>query len=209
MARYSQIKKGTRARRTVSFPMMDGTVIECDVVPLLSDAEAEILAGARSFAKARGVENPGDGDPIYELGRWVHTVARGCVDKDSPADAPQPFFDGGVEQILDPVDGLDRDRIALLFVEQEHWQDACAPSPKGLSAGEYLAEVLAHAEAPEHATLPFARWRPVMQSSFVRTMAAQLSTLLKLKSLHGSDGADEERSSATSPPVSMPRGDRS
>jgi len=200
MTRYGQIKKGVRARKRIELPMMDGSVVACDVVPLLSSGDAEILAGARAFAIARGVAEPKDGEPLYELGRWVHTIALGCVDPDSPAHAPQPFFDGGVEQILDPKDGLDRDRIALLYVEQELWQDQCAPSPKGMGAGEFLAQVLAHAGVPEGADLPLRRWRPVMQQSFVHTMARQLASLLQLKSLIGSDGAEGEKSSAISKP---------
>lgn len=200
MARYGQIK-GVRARKRIELPMMDGSVVACNVVPLLSSGDAEILAGARAFAFARGVSKPKD------RGAALRARAVGSYNRARLRRIPtlrrmrlRPFSMEASSGILDPKDGLDRDRIALLYVEQELWQDQCAPSPKGMGAGEFLAQVLAHAGVPEGADLPLRRWRPVMQQSFVHTMARQLASLLQLRSLIGSDGADGEKSSAISKP---------
>lgn len=187
MAKFSQVAKGATARKRVSFTLMDGTAVECAVIPLLVEADAEILAGARKHAMDRGVADPKDGDPLYEQGIWIHTIVRGCVDPDSPENAPQPFFDGGAQQILHPTLGLDRDRIAFLFEAQQAWQDECSLRPGKLTAGEFFAELVRHAELPEGAELPFERWRPVLRRSFVRSMAVRLGELLQLRSLLGPD----------------------
>jgi len=124
MAKFKDVAEGQLARRAVEFPLPSGRLVTVAVVPLFGESEAEILAAARAYAQAHGVPDPKKGDELYEFGIWVHTVVRGVVDPDSPADAPQPFFDGGVAQILDPRSGLGREWIALLFEAQQAWQDA-------------------------------------------------------------------------------------
>lgn len=217
MAKFSQIAKGAAARHPVTFPLLSGQEVTCAVVPLIGEAEADVLTGARAFAVSRGVADPKAGEPIYELGLWIHTLVRGCVDADSPEDKPEPFFDGkdadgkalpdgGVQQILDPRRGLDRDRIALLFQAQQAWQDECAPGPKTLDPAQYLAEVYRHAGVPEGLALPLEEWRHAMRRSFMRSTCKALVDALQLKSLFGSLTQDTPRSS-TSSPRPAPEGD--
>lgn len=180
MSKFSQIALGIRALKPVEIPLQDGVVATCSVRPLLGYEEAKILADARAYAKARGVDDPRDGNPIYELGVWVHTIVHGCVDSD---DASAPFFDGGADQILDR---LDRDRIALLFEQQQTWQDECSPRQRSMSWEEYKATVVALAMSGDDADIPFVLSRPVLRASFMRSMAKALVTLADPNSPFGS-----------------------
>lgn len=204
MAKFSSIAKGHTARRLVTIPLLSGDDLVCDVVPLLVDQESRILSEARAYAKAKGIDDPKDGQPLYELGKWVHTLVHACVDPDSPVDNPAPYFDGGVAQIIDPAKGLDRDRVALLYKYWEAWQDECSPPPRSMTSAEYYAHVIGCAESEEGAMLPFEPLRPAIQRNFVRTMARQVIELLQLKSHFGSPSADESPSSTTSVPPTPP-----
>jgi hypothetical protein len=183
MSKFSQIARGTRALKVIDLPLPDGVTAKCAVRPLLGSEEAAILTAARAYAKDRGVDDPRDGNPIYELGFWVHTLVHGCVDAD---DAAAPFFDGGVEQILG---ALDRDRIALMFEQQQAWQDECSPRVTSMTGDEYVAHILKIASSAEDADVPFDRWRPALLASFLRTTALQLVVALgdRLPSMLGSE----------------------
>jgi hypothetical protein len=184
MSTFSKLARGALARHRVPFTTLDGTEAECDVRPLVGSDEAIVLTEARKFALDRGVADPKDGNPIYEFGTWVHTIRLGCVDPESPPDAPLPFFDGGVSQILE---NLDPDRIAMLCEQQRCWQDACAPRPAGLGEDAFVAKVLQLATSAEGEDAPFAELRPALLRSFTRTLAGRFVTLVQLKSHSGSD----------------------
>ena len=198
MAKFSSIARGVRARKAVTFPLLGGGDATCAVVPLLAEQEVAVLAQARAFAISKGLTDPKDGQPLYELSKWVHTLVHACVDVDSPLDDPAPFFDGGAAQILHPKEGLDRDRIALLYQEWMAWQDECSPPPGTMTGEEYMRHLLSHSEVADGAELPFVRWRPIIQQAFVRTMASQLSVLLGLRSLSGSISPESMTSSENS-----------
>lgn len=198
MARFRDVAKGPNARHTVEVALLDGTAWRVDVVPLIGEAEAEVLVGARAFAKARGVEDPKPGVELYELGLWVHTLLAACLDADEPA-RPVRAFDS-VEQILDRGTGLDRDRIAFLFEAQQRHQDACSFRKRGLSMAEYVAAVVEHGTAAEDVPeLPFERWQPATRRSFVRSMAHQLYTLLGSNSSGGLGSSEPSGEMNSSP----------
>jgi hypothetical protein len=201
MSRFNSILKGTLARKPITVPMWGGATFTCDVVPLLGGVEAEVLKAAREFAQKRGIAEPRNGDPIYELGIWVHTLLHACKDHETPAEAPAPFFESA-DEILDH---LDRDRIALLFEAQQSWQDHCAPRPRSMDTAEYFKAVIDHAIAPEDAEeLPFERFAPILRRGFVHFMARQLYASLQLNVLHGltSQGAESSSKSASENPGS-------
>lgn len=151
----SDIEAGTKARKAVPFSMGDGApqlhvndagqlvptdgagVVLVDVRVLDILEEAQCAADARSFAKAQGVDDPREGNPIYDYALMVHVVVRATIDHDSPADKPEPFFDGGATQAWK----LDRERIAMLYEHQASWQAACSPRKLNLSEGEFLGFV--------------------------------------------------------------------
>jgi hypothetical protein len=197
MARFSDIKKGTLARRRVDLPLTGGGMVQVDVVPVMPETEAEILRDAIAFARSYGVENPKDGDPHYALGIQVHTIARACIDPDSPEHAPAPFFDGGVAQITDRTTGLIRQQIALLYEAQVAWQEELSPGPRGRDPAAYVAVLLQAREAPDATDLPFFKWPRVTQADFLRYTADLLSSLLTSKS-DGGPSSPAEKSGPSS-----------
>jgi hypothetical protein len=202
MARFAQVAKGGLARQRVEVALIDGTTWAVDVVPLIGEHEADVLVGARAFAKARGVEEPKAGVELYELGLWVHTLLVACLDPDEPTKAVRAF--DSVEQMLDRTTGLDRDRIAFLFEAQQRHQDACSFRKRGLSMAEYIQAVVEHAVAEEDpAALPFEQWQPATRRSFVRFLAHQVTLLWNLKSPSG-PGLPDEPTNSTSSLTSAP-----
>lgn len=201
--KFSQIVKGTRARKAFPLPMPDGVEYELALVPLSGAQEMQAHADARKLAAERGSAEPKAGDPLFERALWATTLAVACVDTESPEAAPRPFFDGGAVQILDD---LDRDRIAYLFEAQQAWQDECAPRPGSMTGDEFLSNVLACARSEDGAELPFERWRPVLRRSFVRSLALQAVISLLPRSPSGPSSPDTTSSSASSSPISAGEG---
>lgn len=201
--KFSQIIKGTRARKAFPLPMPDGVEYEVALVPLSGSQEMQALADARKVATERGSAEPKAGDALYERALWACTLAAACIDPESPEAAPRPFFDGGVGQILDE---LDRDRIAYLFEAQQAWQDECAPRPGSMTGDEFLSNVLACARSEDGAELPFERWRPVLRRSFVRSLALQAVISLLPRSPSGPSSPDTTSSSESSSPTSAGEG---
>jgi hypothetical protein len=142
--------------------------------------EAAVLAKARGFAKERGVDDPRDGNPIYDLGQWVHTLAVACIDPESPEEAPRPFFEGGADQIL-ASELLGRDVIAYLYEHQQSWQDEVSPRARTIGAAELVAHVVEVASTED--PTPFLRLVPALRWSLHRSMALALLTSPTLKSL--------------------------
>lgn len=198
MARFADIVRGTRARKTIRLPIAgakadpseelgwDGRTVEIDVRPLRPDEDARVLEGALAFAKARGASDAGRGEPLYELGMALHSLLHGCVETESPTNAPRPFFDS-VEQILGSED-LTRDHVAYLFQHIEAWQVECAPRLVKLTP-EQFADTVARAAGGD--IDPFVQLRPGAQWNFLRTLASLHLTSLerRLPSGSGSDPA--------------------
>lgn len=176
MARFRQITQGTRARKAFPFQAStssDGEPVQVDLRPLTSAEEVDALAQARAYAVARGLVEPKEGQPVYDLAVMAFVVLLATLDHDSPADKPAPFFDD-VEQVLT----LDRDRLSLLYEAQVSWQELCSPRPTKLSPEEYAGLVYALAtEEVGDAVSPFvARLPRATLVSCARTMARQLLT---------------------------------
>lgn len=110
MGKFSQIVQGTRARQTEVLPLVGarfdisagawvGPQDKVDLRALSEGEEIEVLREARAYAKAQGGDAI-DEDAIYQHALRVFTLAKACVDCDSPAGAPTPYFDGGAAQIF-------------------------------------------------------------------------------------------------------------
>jgi hypothetical protein len=154
-----------------------GVEVGCSVRHLMADQETAILVDARAFAKARGVEDPKPDDPLYLVGMMVSTVLRGYVDGDAPQGELEPFFDGGVDQVLRH---LDQDRIAYLWAAQCAFQDACSGRVVKLTDAEVLARVHGIASADPNDPAPFADLRPFQQHQLMRAMAKLILSLSAL-----------------------------
>lgn len=149
---------------------------------------ALVLQRAREFAVARGVPEPKEDDELYQYGKAVWCCLLGCVDPDSNAARPEPFFDGGLDQLL-ALDGLGRDGILLLAELQEQWQEEVSPSARDLE-GKAFEEAVAQLAGPMGGTF-FLNLRPGMRLSLARSMAALLLTLLRGRSPSGSSSTSQ------------------
>lgn len=194
--RFSDIAKGTRAVKAITLPM-GGVEHPLAVRPLTGGEEGDVEARAVAYALGKGSKAPVVGDRLYDLGRMTATLALGCVCSDAPT---LPFFDGGVEQILE---GLDADRIALLYEQHQAWQDECGARATRMSGGEWFAKVMevANAVADED---PLALSRPAMRRDWERTTAAQYLILLQDKSSSMLDSEASTKSDASPPPPPDP-----
>jgi len=184
MGAFSTIAAGARARKRVEATTIAGDTFACELRPLVGDDDALVLQRAREFAIARGVAEPKEGEPLYELALAVESLAIACVD---PDDGSKPFFDGGAAQIRAH---LDRDRILYLYETLTTWQASFSPREHKLDWPTFVATVYELATSEEaDADAPFARWPHGTLVSFTRTLARLWWTSLAPKSPSGTDSA--------------------
>jgi hypothetical protein len=193
MSKFSDIAEGTRARHPATLPLpgarvnaetgeWEGPTVALDLRALREDEYVQVLERARAFAVARGVAHPEPGDDIFERGKMVHTLAVACIDKDSPPEAPAPFFDGGWESIH-RASNLTPEVVAYLALKQALFQDEVNPLATSQSPAEFMAAVIKTAGGDLGF---FVNSRPGLQWSFTRTLASQLLALLADRSLSSS-----------------------
>ena len=195
MGRFSDIAKGTRATRPVVLDYA-GAPVALAVRPLTGAEEASALADGRAYAVGKGVADPKPTDRLYEIGYMAATLVLGCVDADAPG---APFF----ASLAEVLDNLDTDRIAYLYEQQQAWQDWCAPRPKDMDAGEFIALVLRLAEegAGADADDPLVMLRPSLRLSFARTLARQYVSRLTPS---GDSGSAAGLDTSTPPDLPLP-----
>ena len=181
MPKFSEVAAGVRARRPATLPL-PGAVPDGETggwtgptVPLHLRALAEpeyddVLEFALKFAKKRGLENPEDGDAIYERGKMLQTLAFACINADSPEEDPQPFFDEGVPQILARTDVMTPEVIAYLYEHQQIMQEVVSPLRKDMTPSEFM---IAAAETAKGNLAFFVNTRPGMRWTFVRILASR------------------------------------
>lgn len=195
MAKFSQVIKGSRARkRGVAFTTLSGAETTCDLVVLNGTDEEEILAAATAAAKKAGAE-PSEGSIAFDFARACEIVFRAAVDPESPDDRPARFFDS----IAEVKDHLDRERIFLLFDEQDALQNEASPRPSKMELDGFLNHLYEHALVPEGEMLPFERWQPVLRRSWVRFLVDRALSSIDPRSLSSSAaGSSSVATSGTS-----------
>lgn len=197
MSKFSAIVRGSRQRKHgIEFTTLHGAPAKCDL-RILSGAEyEECLATATAAAKKAGAEAM-DGNIVFDFARAVEIVARAAVDPDIQ-DRDEPFFESA--QVV--RDGLDRERIFLLFEVQSTFQDEASPRLHHIDTPEEVTKkIWEHALVPEGKELPFERWQPALRRDFVRSLVDRLVTSDALKSLSTSAASSSSGSdTATSPP---------
>jgi hypothetical protein len=146
---------------------------------------------AGNFARERGVKEPNEADPIYNLGVSIYICAMACVDPDSDVKNPEPFFgtrgdlESAARELLDSVH-IGRDGIAYLAEAHEAWQDICNPRANRIAPNVFYDTVVAMADDnPDKALATFLALRPGMLLASFRTMGRLLLTLLPEKSSYG------------------------
>jgi len=212
-ARLSDLQAGTRAIHRVVLPLVNTRAVGLPDLPELAEQRAAdaasnggdsapatvevglriltggetagILERARAFARGKGVDDPKEGDPLYELGRMVHTILLAAVDPESPPGAATPFF-ASTSEILDSPH-IGRDGIVYLAECQESWQDVCSPQVGKVSPDELL-EYVGRLAADSTSTF-FVSLRPGTRWSLARTTALLLLDSLTLRSASGSTSA--------------------
>lgn len=164
--------------------------IEVGLRVLLGIETQEALKRALSYAELHGSKNPGPGDPLYDFGLRLYTVALAAVDPDSDPRDAEPFFgnrgdpQSGVDDILNSPH-IGRDGILYLSEQQEYWQDLCSPQPLKLTP-EQLWEKVGEVAASRDGR-PFFGLRPGLQWVLARFMAGQLVSSPDHKFFFGAD----------------------
>ncbi len=178
MSKFRDIAAGTSARRTLSLPLLSGGTVAVAIVPLLLGADTDCLAGAREYAKAKGIEDPKPGDPLYERGLMIHVVLKSVVDADV-TDRNDPFF-GSIEEL---ERFLDSDRLAFLFASQRRYQNEVAPAPRTNDIATYTQFVMALALSGEGgSSIPLGYLPLKTEQDFTVRLAKSFFGLLKLSS---------------------------
>jgi hypothetical protein len=153
--RFSNVVRGARAVQPISLRLPGGRVLRCGVRPLHPEVEVPLVTAE---ARRRAGEDGGGaapGEPIFEGWLYALTLACACIDLDTPDGTPEPFFDGGPEQIRAHLDG---ETIRQLYRTQVAFQAEClvldvegdvADRLLGLDAGaETLSPQVVAAEFP-------------------------------------------------------------
>ncbi len=199
MPKFSDVIQGARARKPIKLPLPGaqidsetgqwlGATVDLLVRPLIDEEHTRVLKHALAFARKNGLEEPGEGDPLYERGRMLETLAIACLDTDSTDDLPIPFFDGidaKTKEHVGAVAQIQRSEImtpevvSYLFLQQQMFQDEVNPLLHTMSPGEYMAAAIKTAQGDMSF---FVNSRPGMQWSFVLTTVKQLLSALSLNS---------------------------
>lgn len=152
---------------------------------------ATVYQKAGEFARERGVKEPNETDPIYNLGVSIYICAIACVDPDSDPKNPEPFFgkrgdlgSAALELLSSPHIG--RDGIAYLAEQHEAWQDEANPQANKIPPSKLYDLVVEFADKNERKGLAsFLALRPGMRWRCMRFMASQLVNLPQFKSFFG------------------------
>ena len=205
MAKFSNLAKGALQGRVFDLLMPSGATDKIRIVPLVGRTDDEIGKLAAKFAVEHGGE-PKDTDREFDRGLRIHTILHACQDVDSPIDRPEPYF-SGIDEILDPRTGLDRDRIALLFEFQQLVQDEFAPRRRDLTPVEFVDWLLKTTEVDDGGELPFERSPRATQRAFMRGIAALAKASLLDRSTDGPSSPVVSTSSAATASASGASGE--
>lgn len=169
-SKFGRLLKGLDEVRTVELELPGASgaraVVKVGLRPLAGWDETAALEDAARFARARGA-SPSSDDPIYVMAVWAETLVRAAVSVD-PEDKGQPFFESS-EEILR---GLDRDRISLLYEQQQIVQEGAGARKESMSEGEMVAAVMAIARAEvDDVHRFFSEWGPTARATLLRFLA--------------------------------------
>lgn len=169
----------------------DPATIDVGIRVLTGLEWATVHEKAGQFARERKVPDDqlNDRNPIYNLGCSVYTCVLACVDPDTSASDPDPFFgergDPPEVAALDLLQSeqINRDSIQFLAAAQSLWEDRCSGTALQVAPHQMLA-IVAGLASPDFGKAfdTFLGLRPGMQLQSARFMASQLAILQTLKS---------------------------
>lgn len=172
--KFAQLQKGTAARKTVSLRIR-GETIPVDVRVLTPSEEIDAYAKAIEFARGKGTDLGADDSTVFKWAHDAHIALVACVDSESPADKPEPFF-AGIDEVLSGH--LCTADVAYLVESWEAWQDEHGGRVRTMTRDEAASAVIQLANlSTEDAAFFFASLRPGMRFSLARFMASQLVAL--------------------------------
>ena len=182
MAKFSDIVKGTRARKTgVECTTLSGVPFTFDIRVLSGQEEAAVVAAAGKRAKELGGEAV-ETDLNFQFESAVQYVAVAATDPESPEGAPVAFFASPDEVRSE----LDRERIVYIAEVARRFQESVSPRQHELSELDYVHTLYSFAEGAMKDN-PFFRWPQSTQNRWLHTFAKDHVTLLELKSRSGMD----------------------
>jgi hypothetical protein len=188
MGKFADIASGeVPRRRDVKFTTLRGAETSCDLVVLDGALYEECLR--RATAKAIEAKVPAaEGSALFEFARACEIVALAAMDPEKPTER---FF-ASVDEVKR---GLDDERILMLFREHEILQDEHSPRKGKATVEELMGMVYDHALKEDEESLPFERYRPVLQRTFVRFLVdlhltSSASKSLSTSPLSSSSGSD-------------------
>lgn len=160
---------------------------------------ATVYEKAAQFARDRKVPDNqlNDSNPIYNLGCSVFVCVLACVDPETKASDPDPFFgergdleSAALELLSSPHIG--RDGIQFLTAAQQLWQDRCSPTALRLPTDKMFQQVAELSSTDDEvSSRAFLDMRPGMQWVCMRFMAKLLQDLPMLKSLFSPSSPSE------------------
>lgn len=190
--KLSQMMQGKKAESEPVEVVGFGFTVLC--VPLTATEYGNACVFARERAKAKGAENPENGDPVYDLALMAAVLVAGCVDPDSPPDARAKSFES-VDEILD---AMHPEHVVYLHEHHERWQDETSPNHRKLS-GEALFDKVREVTGAD-GLAGFMRLSPSTRWHFVRSMGLTLLGLLEVKSTPSSPSSGSSPTRAPSTP---------
>lgn len=177
------IQRGTRAFRTETLPLLDGTEVTLDVRVLDGAEQSE----AREYAVAEALRTkttPQPGEVIFDEALSVCTILLATYESGpEPIERRARFFSSAKEV----RQHLDADRIALLAIAQEAVQMSAAARVVQMEEGKFMDSVIACAAQELGTELPFERWARGLQRTWVHTLACRHVALLAANLRSGSD----------------------
>lgn len=162
----------------------------------------ELLKCAQAYAERNGSKRAEPGDPLYDFGLRLYTVALCTVDPDSDPANPEPFFGerGNIESAVTAIltsPHIGRDGIVYLSQQHEDWQDLLNPELRKLTLEELWAKVGEVAASKD--ARPFFELQPGLRWIFARFMAGQLVSSPDLRFFSGADSPSKGSPSTENP----------
>ena len=169
MAKFSDVAEGRVSEARAVLVQNSGVEIPIIVRALDTLQTRGIRERARKTAKERGVEDPKDGDPIYDQSVMVETIALACLDVDSSPEARTSFFASVVE-----AESLRPEQVAHIYEQWARHQEDVSPQFRNMSPADFAAGLLKlGGEDDGEAAVFFSRCGPALQWSYARSLAVQ------------------------------------
>jgi hypothetical protein len=190
----SDVRRGDAQFKRVELELVgDGGRVEVGLAPLRPGQESEVFARARAYAKKKAAEagnpehEPQEGDEVYEFAKSLFRCLIGVVDADSDPKRPEPFFDGGLQQI-EEMGELMADGVLALARRHVAYQDELQKVTHrvGNADTDEFKQLLEEMAGPLALERYFSL-RPGIAASFTITTVRLLLTLLQDRFSGGSD----------------------